>query len=360
MEHLSSIDATKVYECYKHTVVYPRFPINTNTAEIDSMWYRVVETAPTHVFFDLDHTLVRPDGKHKFPKTASDWVWNTPGVPSKLSELQSEGTQIVVFTNLRKESEMRSEQHEQIQKALSDLEINITIYVAWRDGGLKPGLGMWRKFLADNPGKYDGALFVGDAAGRSGDYSACDRAFAANAGLRFMAPEEYFDGADPEAYTWKGCIRELEDVPTREFLGLSGAQELLVCMGLPASGKTAFAEDLVRRFGVVNVCQDDLKTKSKCLTTTKKSLAAGNTIVVSNTNPSKAQRNEYITLANAAGVPHRVVYFCNPMTNCMYLNNLREHPVPRVVFHVFNKKLEIPDNCERVSFKPEFDIITAN
>jgi len=373
MEQLSSTDLGKVYECYKHSIIYPRFAQGTPTDKIDKAWYTVLSAegeydvmanqTATHVFFDLDHTLVRPDGKHKFPKAAGDWVWNTPGVPAKLAAVHSAGKKIVVFTNLKKETDLRTQQHAQIQKALLDLGIPVTIYVAWRDGGVKPGLGMWRKFLDDSPGLnavLNGAVFVGDAAGRHGDYSACDRAFAANVGMRFMAPEQYFDGAEPEAYTWKGCIRELEDVPTRTFSGLSGAQELLVCMGLPASGKTAFAEDLVRRSGVVNVCQDELKTKSKCLSTTKRAIAAGKTVVVSNTNPSIAQRQEYIALATAAGVPHRVVYFCNPMTNCVYLNNLREHPIPRVVFHVYNKKLEVPDNCERVSFKPAFSIITAN
>uniref|UniRef100_A0A6C0KEA2 Uncharacterized protein n=1 Tax=viral metagenome TaxID=1070528 RepID=A0A6C0KEA2_9ZZZZ len=308
------------------------------------------------VFFDLDHTLVRPDGKHKFPKAASDWVWNSPSVPQKLATLRDAGKDVVVFTNLKKESALRSQQHRMIQDAL---DIPVTIYAAWRDGGVKPGLGMWRKFLAEFGGDHTDSVFVGDAAGRPGDYSACDRAFATNTGLRFMTPEQYFEGAAAEAYTWKGCIHQLEDVPDRKFSGLSGAQELLVCMGLPASGKTAFAQDIAQS-GVVNVCQDDLKTKAKCLAATKREIAAGNTVVVSNTNPSQAQRQEYIRIAEAAGVPHRVVYFCNPMTNCVYLNNLRDRPVPKVVFHVFNKKLEVPPNCERVSFKPKFSIITAD
>lgn len=357
MEQFTFRDLVRIYNCYKRSHFYPRFEGGTSKGAIDEAWHDIMN--PQCVFFDLDHTLVRPDGKHKFPKAASDWVWNSPSVPGKLGKLRDAGKDIVVFTNLKKESELRTQQHQQIQDALGKLGINLTIYAAWRDGGVKPGLGMWRKFLAEFGGDHTGSVFVGDAAGRPGDYSASDRAFATNADLRFMTPEQYFEGGAAEAYTWKGCIRQLEDTPSRTFSGLTGAQELLVCMGLPASGKTAFAENLAQT-GVVNVCQDELKTKAKCLAATKRAITAGKTVVVSNTNPTQTQRDEYIRIAAAAGIPHRVVYFCNPMTNCVYLNNLRDRPVPKVVFHVFNKKLEVPSECERVSFTPKMGLITAN
>jgi bifunctional polynucleotide phosphatase/kinase len=63
----------------------------------------------------------------------------------------------------------------------------------------KPETGMWDFFVANlnkgvAPNKED-SFFVGDAAGRVGDIndnSDSDKAFAANVGLKFYLPEEYF------------------------------------------------------------------------------------------------------------------------------------------------------------------------
>jgi len=63
----------------------------------------------------------------------------------------------------------------------------------------KPETGMW-DFFVENlnkgvaPNKEE-SFFVGDAAGRAGDIndnSDSDKAFAANVGLKFYLPEEYF------------------------------------------------------------------------------------------------------------------------------------------------------------------------
>ena len=33
---------------------------------------------------DLDHTLIKPKGKRKFPRDATDWQWMTPGTKTTL------------------------------------------------------------------------------------------------------------------------------------------------------------------------------------------------------------------------------------------------------------------------------------
>ena len=51
--------------------------------------------------FDMDHTLIKPKGKNKFPKSRTDWkwMWDNNTVPTKLKQLHKNGYQIVIFTN---------------------------------------------------------------------------------------------------------------------------------------------------------------------------------------------------------------------------------------------------------------------
>lgn len=132
---------------------------------------------------------------------------------------------------------------------LTQLDLPICIYAATaKDEFRKPRTGMWRQLLDDRglgdaPGAVDleKSMFVGDAAGRSGsttatkDFSCSDRFvhpekrpcicsgrappadhggnrdFAANVGIAFHTPEEYFLGEGPKPF-----VRDFD--PTK-FLG---------------------------------------------------------------------------------------------------------------------------------------------
>ena len=76
-----------------------------------------------------------------------------------------------------------------------------------KDNLRKPDTGMWDFFVANlnsgvAPNKEE-SFYVGDAAGRPGDIgdnSDSDKAFAANVGVKFYLPEEYF-GYDSRYYS---------------------------------------------------------------------------------------------------------------------------------------------------------------
>jgi len=49
--------------------------------------------------FDMDHTLIKPKGKNKFPINSTDWVWMYPNVRETLINLHKEKWVVVIFSN---------------------------------------------------------------------------------------------------------------------------------------------------------------------------------------------------------------------------------------------------------------------
>ena len=309
---------------------------------------------------DLDHTIITPEGNAKFPKNANDWEFINDKILPTIKEYQDNGYTVVIFTNPRKETEIRVEQHKQINAAFNDFGLKIQMYVAWKNGGVKPGLGMWNSFMNDfnNPIiDKKNSIYVGDAAGRDNDYSSCDRAFAKNIGLPFQTPEEFFGGIRENVlFTWKGCIsqEQLIETTNTEYIP-EPTQTMLVCCGPPASGKSTFSKGLPDNFKRFSL---DEMTKAKAKKAIKKGYEDGFSIVVDSTNPTEQHRKDWFDLVSD-DIPKIVVYFTTPRINCEYSNRLRTKPVPNVVYNTFFKKLEEPkgDNVVTQCYTPEFNLI---
>ena len=309
---------------------------------------------------DLDHTIIRPKGNTKFPKFPSDWKLMYDNTLLKLREYQDNGYTLSIFTNPRKETELRVNQHKQIRELFAAVGLNIRFYVAWKDGGVKPGLGMWNAFVKDlNYPDVDmeNSIYVGDAAGRENDYSSCDRAFAKNIGIPYRTPEQFFSGITEEVpFTWKGCISQEQLINTEcERFIPETKQMMLVCCGPPASGKSTFSKGLPENFKRFSL---DEITKSKAKKAIHKSYLDGHSIIVDSTNPTKQHRKEWFDLI-PNDIPKKIVYFITPRINCEYSNQLRVKPVPKLVYSIFFKKLEEPtgDNVIVQNYTPHFQRI---
>lgn len=113
-----------------------------------------------------------------------------------------------------------------MQRALGGVPMTVVFATASKaenDPHRKPGKGMWDLFVSKLAPSSSGSaaapdaslsFYVGDAAGRLGDFADSDKGFAEAAGLRFQTPEEFFGGpTDVGEFDsgWKGVIGDVEE-----------------------------------------------------------------------------------------------------------------------------------------------------
>ena len=123
----------------------------------------------------------------------------------------------------------------------------VTAFVApGKDTFRKPASGMWRALAARSAGlqlDVAASFFVGDAAGRAGDHSDCDLAFARALQLRFYLPEEAF--AAPAAAPWPPLAALAAPPPPADAAEAAVPGEVAPEAAVPAAAAAAAAEVVV-------------------------------------------------------------------------------------------------------------------
>ena len=150
------------------------------------------------------------------------------------------------------------------------------------------------------------SFFVGDAAGRDGDFSDSDKAFAEAVGLRFFNETQFF-GQKKQPVS-SATVDDLR----MQIFGCS--QLLVVLVGAPGSGKSEFCKAMLNsattagcdrvtasRWSVV--CQDELKSREACIRSCEELLGLNKCVVIDRTNISTEQRAHWTFIAKNAGVP---------------------------------------------------------
>jgi bifunctional polynucleotide phosphatase/kinase len=233
--------------------------------------------------FDFDSTLIKTVSKLKFAKDATDWCWWHGAVPGKLKELHSEGYIIVIVSNQNGISLKRAANAPKVIKldrftqfkqksaaVFNNLNLPISIYAATeRDRFRKPATGMWEEVLKDlglskKDVDLEESIFVGDAGGRKGDFSCSDRNFAANIGIGFITPEEYFLQQPPEPYERtfdpSSHLANHPELPLEVMFQQDQGQEIALFVGSPGAGKSTFYNEHFKPLGYERINQDILKT----------------------------------------------------------------------------------------------------
>eukprot|EP01125_Pyxidicula_operculata_P021644 TRINITY_DN845_c0_g4_i1.p1 TRINITY_DN845_c0_g4~~TRINITY_DN845_c0_g4_i1.p1 ORF type:complete len:419 (+),score=124.86 TRINITY_DN845_c0_g4_i1:858-2114(+) len=337
--------------------------------------------------FDMDGTLIEPKSGRKFPTGRSDWRWWNDSVPTKLKSLYEQQYKIVIFTNqggIEKGKQKRADITGKIQDLAAELGFPIQAFIAGAENNYrKPFTTMWEllesKYNKDEKIDMSASFYCGDAAGRKKDwkkgakkdFSCSDRKFAANVGIKFYTPDEYFLEQAPVPFEWDGVnpatlIENAKPVDNKTYHSTS--QEMVIMVGWPASGKSTFTERYFVPHGYVRVNRDTLKTKPKCQKAVKEAFNEGLSVVVDNTNPSESARGEFISIAQEKSIPVRCIYLKTPRDVAEHLNYVRVREtngdvrrIPDVGYNTYNKNFEPPTKSEgfteviEVEFNPNFE-----
>ena len=311
--------------------------------------------------FDLDNTLIKTKSGKVFSVSASDWTWVSEGHPKKLQRLVNKGFSIIIISNqagCKKDQSKIKEKFNQVQAALEDVPlvaVFATDYNLYRKPNAKV-IDYLECFLSTKI-DLENSFYIGDAAGRPGDHSCCDRKFADNIGVSFHTIEKFL-GSDHEVekFTWGFNPQEyLEQARDNQALEVPHHQhqELILMCGYPGSGKSTFAK--THLFNHIYVNKDNLKGKSLS-PIIKRALSEGQSVVVDNTNLDPETRAFYINIAKDHNVPCRCYFLNRPLELCKHLNYVRNvqsnndiKVVPSVAYNLLKSKFVAPSTDEDIT-----------
>lgn len=295
--------------------------MSTVSEEIIQYEYRIDEMKGEKVAgFDLDDTL-----------TSGMALTPYPGVIEKLQSLYDDGYNIIIVSNQKKRHIGDKKLLTKLEKVGDVLGIPFIAFCARaEDDYRKPNNGIL-SLIPEKFGKME--FFVGDAAGRPGDHSDCDKMFAENANIPFHTANEYFT-------TGRKCDRDtLPDSLVEE--GNIRMLSLVLMIGYPASGKSTWCKKMIPDYSYIN--RDTLKDMKKCVKRCDEELSKGNSVVVDNLNYTKEMREKFISIANKCGAQTVAIHINTSMRQSQTWNDTRgDKRVPTIVYYKYRKNFEVP------------------
>jgi bifunctional polynucleotide phosphatase/kinase len=153
--------------------------------------------------------------------------------------------------------------------------------------------------------------------------------FGENIGVKVISPETMF----PFEETSKMQIKPVE------------YQELVILMGYPGSGKTTYSK-IFEDAGYFIVHGDEHKLIKKMIKVGEDAIKNEKSVVFDATNATREKRAVYVELAKKYNLPVRCIFVNTSLEQSIMRNNLREKPVPKIVYNIYNKNFEEPSEDE--------------
>ncbi|CAO2658788.1 Nn.00g065110.m01.CDS01 [Neocucurbitaria sp. VM-36] len=332
----------------KESLLVGRYGASTATSSITSGRRKVAA-------FDFDSTLITSASGKTFGRDATDWKWWHGSVPGRIKELHEEGYLIAIVSNqggislkpdpktVKSDQKRLADFKGKVSAVLNQLDLPMSVYAATaRDQYRKPRTGMWQELVddydLDSPDAVDLAksFFVGDAGGRDAvvggagkDHSCVDRDFAANIGLPFHTPEEFFLHEAPRTFVRSfdplSYIQEQTENPTSAILKFKkpDTADIVLFCGSPGAGKSSFYWTHLQPLGYGRVNQDILKTRERCVKAATALIEEGTPVVVDNTNADPETRAVWVKLAQKLNISIRCILFTASAKLCEHNDTVR-------------------------------------
>jgi bifunctional polynucleotide phosphatase/kinase len=300
-----------------------------------------VSKAKRLAMFDFDGTMVKPKNGRRFPKDRSDWEWWSPHVPDVIHDYVRRRFRIVLVTDQSKPWKI-----EMIRDVLEVLGVSATVVIGTEPETKKPHIGQFLSAIPESSFDKTKSFFVGDAAGRPGDWADTDRRFAEAIGVRFYTPEELFRGGEIE-----------RPPPPHLDTQMWAKQHVLVMVGFPGSGKSTWAHAFAEQHPttVSRIEGDTYKTAAAMVRAARNIHKAHpeHTLVMDATNGTRERRAAYIEFAKTIGFPVICIWVTTDLKTSLARAQARTTApkVPAVALYRYQKVFEAPtqDECTVVS-----------
>ena len=365
---------------------------------------------------DLDWTLIKPVEGKVHSKHKDDWEFipstdsDNDILTNKLSQYKK--YKYVIFTNqgglLKGNVGLNLDEFKhkwlKIYEELKAYGFESVYMLAalYDDYFRKPCIGMWDYMENELNGKVkvdrSKSLYVGDMAGRKGDYAESDLLMAVNLDVPFQVPEVFWDNDKKKANSFEilkknamendkvfKADKYLKDKETNieinkktagkliEYLKTNNSKVLVLFVGSPASGKSYFYNKYLEHMSkqetkdksvvknkLIYMSMDKYNgTLAKFIKEVNSIMTSGNdNILIDNTNGVKETRSKYVKIAKDNNYKVVVVQFDINKELVMHLNELRNKEItvcelnklpnckkhlPTVAINTFWKKFESPD-----------------
>lgn len=338
--------------------------------------------------FDLDGTLIETKSGNKFPKDREDWRF-LDNVQQKLRDLYADGHCLYIITNQAGISLGKTSLDDIVAKigdVMKELDVPIQAFIAMKmDYWRKPNTSIVERYIiptVEVAETVSEIFYVGDAAGRDGDFSDVDRKFAYNLYLlmRFYIAalprqkfpvfytEKYFtSNLQKEPFHWSGFdpASFLKEAQSNDSaIDLPSGKFMIIMIGPPGSGKSTVAKRIsTSRPDVTVINQDTLGTKEACLKAFKHALTNGNSVIIDRTNPAPSDRKSFSDL-KPNDYTLMYIYMKVPLPLAKHLSVVRlrmspdAHAIPPIVYAKYSKALDLEDIADatvvQLDFVPQF------
>lgn len=332
----------------------PQTIIKTNSTRIDKVY-----------LFDLDYTLIKTKSGKKFPTSKNDWEFLVPSVPSKLTKLTTQSNCVVgIISNqggLKTENQI-GDWIDKLNQINKQIKVDFVFASVGNDRFRKPLDGSYefiKKKLQDiNWTKLEGLskiYYVGDAFGRTDDFSDTDIKYAINCGFKPKTPEIFF-GIGIKSQLVKSAnitypvINYYNSVEQNDFFQMlfniieTHPKVLVMTIGLPASGKSFLRKELIKKFPQFTYSNnDDANEKVQSRSLLKKISSDYNYVIDDNTNLKLNERESKLKKFKSH---YKIgIWFDYDLEVCWHLNWMRMYwfgakLLPKVSYYTLNKHFD--------------------